>query len=278
MATERAGSIRRDVQALFEVGSFAGLSDGQLLERFHDSGEVVSQGAFAALVERHGPMVLRTCQRMLRNDDDAHDAFQATFLILLRKSRSLWVRESLGPWLHRVACRAALRARTARVRRQTAERDRAAVACDRAESCPSTELLAVLHEELDRLPQHYRAAIVLCDLEGRTCEQTARYLGCPIGTVGSRLARGREKLRSRLIRRGLAPAAGTIVAAFPHDTALAWIPTPLVENTARAAMQYSAHPTTEIVSFAAAQDHPRSFQEHAHDETSSNRRRRPDCR
>ncbi len=252
MATDRAGYIGRNVQSLFEAGSFAGLSDGQLLERFHDSGEDVSQGAFAALVERHGPMVLRTCQRILRNNDDAHDAFQATFLVLLRKSRSLWVRESLGPWLHRVACRAALRARTARARRQTAERDRAAVAGDPAASCPSTELLAVLHEELDRLPAHYRAAIVLCDLEGHTCEQTARYLGCPIGTVGSRLVRGREKLRGRLIRRGLAPAAGTIAAAVAHDAALGAIPTPLVENTARAAIQYSAHPATGIVSFAAA--------------------------
>jgi len=252
VVTDRAISIRRDIQTLFEAGSFAGLTDGQLLERFHGSRGEVSERAFAALVERHGAMVLRVCQRILRNDHDAHDAFQATFLVLLRKSRALWVRESLGPWLHRVACRAAVRARTTQVRRQAALQNLAAVAAGPAAADSTAELLAVIHEELDRLPEHYRAAIVLCDLEGRTCEQTAQQLGCPIGTVGSRLARGREKLRGRLIRRGLAPAAGTVAATLSLDTALGSIPTPLVAMTARAAMQLSAHATAGTVTIASA--------------------------
>ena len=182
-------------------------------------------------------MVLRVCQRILGNEHDAHDAFQATFLVLLRKSRALWVRESLGPWLHRVACRAAIRVRSTQARRQAALLELAAVAASPAASDPATELLAIIHEELDRLPEHYRAAIVLCDLEGRSCEQTARQLGCPIGTVGSRLARGREKLRHRLMRRGVAPAAGTVAATLTLDAALGSVPTPLMQMTARAAMQ-----------------------------------------
>ena len=252
MVTDRACSIGRDVQTLFEAGSFAGLTDGQLLERFHGSREDVAERTFAALQERHGPMVLRTCQRILRNDHDAHDAFQATFLVLLRKSRTLWVRESVGPWLHRVACRAAIRVRTAQARRQTALQEFATIAAGPAAPGPSAELLGGIHEELDRLPERYRAAIVLCDLEGQTCEQTARQLGCPLGTVGSRLARGREKLRTRLIRRGLAPGLGTIVTALSLDSALGSIPTPFVEMTARAAMQLSARTATGIVTIASA--------------------------
>ena len=109
----------------------------------------------------------------------------------------------------------------------------------------------MIHQELDRLPEHYRAAIVLCDLEGRTCEQTAQQLGCPVGTVGSRLARGREKLRGRLIRRGLAPAAGTIAATLSLD-ALGSVPTLLSEMTARAAMQLSTDPAAGMLNIAAA--------------------------
>ena len=252
MATDRAGYLGRNVQTLFEAGSYAGVSDGQLLERFHDSGEDVSQSAFAALVERHGPMVLRICRRILRNDERRSRCLSGDLSGLAPQEPV-----ALGP---RVAGSVAASCRlpggaagtdgagSPANRRTRPRRSRWQSGC----VLPSTELLAVLHEELDRLPDHYRAAIVLCDLEGYTCEQTARYLGCPIGTVGSRLVRGREKLRGRLIRRGLAPAVGTIAAAFAQDAALGAIPTPLVENTARAAMQYSAHPATGIVSFAAA--------------------------
>jgi RNA polymerase sigma factor (sigma-70 family) len=252
VATNRASSIGRDFLTLFEAGSFAGLTDGQLLERFQDSRGEMAEHAFAALIERHGPMVLRTCQRILRDEHDAHDAFQATFLVLVRKSRSVWVHESLGPWLHRVACRAANRVRSARARRQKVERTLAVVAPDRDSADAPSELVAVLHEELDRLPAHYRAAIVLCDLEGHSCEQTARQLGCPIGTVGSRLTRGREKLRERLIRRGFAPGAGMVATALARDAALGSVPSSLAGLTARAAMQLSAQASSGPLTIASA--------------------------
>ena len=136
------------------------------------------------------------------------DAFQATFLVLARKGGSLWVRDSLGPWLHRVACRAATRARAGAARRRALELRLAERQGGRTHDGDRDDLAAVLHEELDRLPDRYRVPIVLCDLEGRTCEEAARHLGCPIGTIGSRLVRGRERLRDRLRRRGLAPDAG----------------------------------------------------------------------
>ena len=110
MATDQGCSIDRDVRTLFEAGTLAGLTDGQLLERFQTGTGQSAERAFASLVQRHGPMVLRTCQRILGNEHDSHDAFQATFLVLARKGRTLWVRDSLGPWLHRVASRASIRA------------------------------------------------------------------------------------------------------------------------------------------------------------------------
>ncbi len=138
--------------------------------------------AFAALVERHGPMVLRVCRGILRDEHAAMDAFQATFLVLIRKSRWLWVRESLGPWLHRVACRAAVRLERESARRRKLERRLAELTAARTADGDRDELARVLHEEIDRLPEHYRVAIVTCDVEGRTCEEAARLMGCPVGT------------------------------------------------------------------------------------------------
>src|SRR5688500_5567942 len=151
-------------------------------------------------------MVLRVCRGILRDGHDAEDAFQATFLILARKARSLWVRDSPGPWLHGVAYRVASTARSTVSRRRSKERQAAermsAVVAER----DWDDLGAVVHEELNRLPGRYRAAVVLCCLEGLTQQQAAQQLGWPLGTVQSRLARGRERLRLRLTRRGLAPS------------------------------------------------------------------------
>ena len=171
------------------------------------------------------------------------DAFQATFLVLIRKSRTLWVRESLGPWLHRVACRAAGRvkrdsARQRRIELRVAERTLADTV---AIPHPShrDELALVLHEEVDRLPDRLRLAILLCDLEGRTCEEAARILACPVGTVASRLARGRGRLRTRLARRGIAPLGPALAAAFSRETAGATLPASLRESTIRVALGYA---------------------------------------
>jgi RNA polymerase sigma-70 factor (ECF subfamily) len=208
MGFERIGTARKDILTLFGAGTVAGLTDGQLLERFAARGSEASELAFSALVARHGPMVLRACLGIIGDEHEAQDAFQASFLILARKARTLWVRDSLGPWLHRVACRTAVRASLHRDRRRATER-RIAGELRRLEAGPATDDRGrVIHEEVDRLPDRYRIPVVLCDLEGRTYEEAARHLGCPIGTVKSRLARGRERLRERLTRRGLSPSGG----------------------------------------------------------------------
>ena len=194
---------RRDLGTLFNLGVIAGRTDGQLLERFASRPDEGAELAFAALVERHGPMVLRVCRGILRDDHEAMDAFQATFLVLVQKACSLWVQDSLGPWLHRVACRAAGRAKAQANRRRVVERRAAEIRSGQVVSDDREDGAGALHEELDRLPDRYRVPIVLCDLEGRTCEEVARHLGCPVGTVKSWRARGQKQLRSRLARRGL---------------------------------------------------------------------------
>ncbi len=218
MTRDVGGASRLFLKTLFEDGVPAGLTDGQLLERFATGRGEAAELAFAILVDRHGPMVLRACRSILRDDHEAMDAFQATFLVLLAKSRSLWVRDSLGPWLHRVACRAAGQSRAREARRRALERGFAEVSLQRAVGADRDGLVAAVHEELNRLPERYRVPIVLCDLEGRTCEEAARHLGCPIGTLGSRLARGRERLRSRLARRGLAPSVGAIATVLSTES------------------------------------------------------------
>jgi RNA polymerase sigma factor (sigma-70 family) len=196
--------VLHHLHTLFNVGIVCGLTDGQLLEQFTCRRGEAAEVAFAALVERHGPMVLSACLGIVGNEHDAQDAFQATFFILARKSGTLWVRDSLGPWLHRVARRAAVRVKVASSRRRATERRVAEMAESQtgAGSGSLDDLVQALHEEVDRLPDHYRRPVVLCDLEGHSYEEAARQLGCPVGTVRSRLARGRERLRGRLVRRG----------------------------------------------------------------------------
>ncbi len=236
MGREPKGVAARRALALFGAGTVAGLSDGQLLERFATRAGEGAELAFAALVERHGPMVLRTCRSILGNGHDPQDAFQATFLILVRRGGSLWVRDSLGPWLHRVACRVAVRARQGEARRRAAEREAAESSGRSARPPGRGDGADWLHEEIDRLPERYRGAVVICDLEGYTYEKAAQHLGCPVGTVKSRLARARERLRDRLSRRGLAQPGGPIAGLLPAATAPAPMPASLVESTTRAAL------------------------------------------
>jgi RNA polymerase sigma factor (sigma-70 family) len=228
------------LSTLFDQGALAGLSDGQLLERYATARREAAELAFGTLVERHGPMVLRTCRGILRDDHEAMDAFQATFLVLVRKGRSLWVRSSLGPWLHRVACRAAAKARLEAARRRAIERVFAENQRRTHTTIETDDQTAALHEEVNRLPERYRLPIVLCELEGYSCREAARHLGCPVGTVASRLARGRERLRGRLVRRGLAPAAATAVAALSTSSFAAGTPQSLTESTLRLAFWSAA--------------------------------------
>ncbi len=172
------------------------LSDRQLLEKFVHHRE---EAAFAALVRRHGPMVLGVCRRMLRHSHDAEDAFQATFLVLAEKAQHLRRPERLANWLYGVAYRTALHARQRAAHRSRLEREAAAMSAPISDpEFESQELRRILDEELHRLPEKYRAPLVLCYLEGKTNEEAARLLGWPVGSMSYRLARGRDLLRQRL--------------------------------------------------------------------------------
>jgi RNA polymerase sigma factor (sigma-70 family) len=205
----------RQFQTLFDHGTFAGLSDRQLLELFRERAGARSETAFAALMERHGPMVLRTCRAVLRDEHAAEDSFQATFLFLTRRASLLWVRESLGPWLYQVAYRVALAARSAEGRRRRHEQTKATLIDSSLNTREWDDLGYAIHEELARLPMPYRAPIVLCCMEGQTQAQAAKHLGLALGTLQSRLARGRRRLQNLLIRRGLAPSVGALTS-LPH--------------------------------------------------------------
>jgi RNA polymerase sigma factor (sigma-70 family) len=232
------GLALRQIGALFRAGTFAGMSDGQLLEHFLARHGEAGELAFAVLIERHGPMVLRVCRGALRSRVDAEDAFQATFLALVRGAGSIRNRDSLAPWLHGAALRVSACARSAQERRKTHEGRYAARRSESIREGDRDDLGAVLHEEIGRLPARYRAAVVLCDLQGLPLVDAAVQLGCPVGTIKSRVARGRERLRARLVRRGVIPAAGLGVGLV-GETAAAVGPA-LVDATARAAIQLAA--------------------------------------
>jgi RNA polymerase sigma factor (sigma-70 family) len=214
-----------------------GLSDGALLERFAARGE---EAAFEALVQRHGPMVLGVCRRVLGDAHEAEDAFQATFLVLVRNARSVGKAGSVGSWLHGVAHRTALKARAAQAARRKHER-RVAVMANNGAGADAAwgELRQVLDEEVGRLPEACRGPFVLCYLEGKTYDEAARLLGCPKGTVSTRLARARELLRARLTRRGLALSAGLLATALSQGAAPA-VPPALTAATVSAAASLAA--------------------------------------
>jgi RNA polymerase sigma factor (sigma-70 family) len=250
MAAGSSAALIRDVQSLFDSGTASGLSDQQLLERFADRRDASGQAAFEVLVLRHGPMVLRVCRNVLTDPNDAQDAFQATFLVLVRRSRSVRGLESLGGWLYGVACRVAARARVEASRRRVVEQRAALRVVEAIESTTDDaidhgEHGPIVQEEVRRLPLKYRAVVVLCYWQGLTQEQAAAQLGCPLGTVRSRLARARELLRRRLTRRGLAPLVGHIGMALDpgsHSAVLRLAPVPpeLVHSTISAAEQIAA--------------------------------------
>jgi RNA polymerase sigma factor (sigma-70 family) len=232
MATDQQSFVQ-NIQTLFDAGAIGELTDRQLLERLKADDRDASELAFAVLVQRHGPMVFHACCSIVRNRHEAEDAFQATFLILFRKAGSLWLHDSIGPWLYGVACRVASCARSAAIRRRALERKSAERVKLTVDDASWDDRDSVLHEELGRLPIGYRMAVMLCDLEGLTHEQAARQLGLPAGTVRSRLARGRQRLRDRLIRRGLAPAVVPMGAWLARDSVPASLTTITVENALR---------------------------------------------
>ena len=209
------GSLLGSVQRLFEDGTVVGAGEVQLLQRFVAHRD---EAAFETIMRSHGPMVLGVCRRVLHDPHDAEDAFQATFLILARKAGTIRDREVLGSWLFGVAYRVAYRARIVanRSRRQVRTGLEEMPAAGAIDTIERRELRSALDEEINRLPEHHRAPIVLHYLEGRTHAEIAEQLLCPVGTVHSRLTRARERLRDRLTRRGLDP--GLPWASLPRES------------------------------------------------------------
>jgi RNA polymerase sigma factor (sigma-70 family) len=228
-----------------------GLTDPQLLDRFTRHQD---EQAFAELVRRHGPMVLLVCRRVLRHEQDAEDAFQATFLVLARKAASIRQRDAVGSWLHQVAHRLALRARASADRRReqlTALSEGFATA---GPGLRGDSFGFSLDEEVQRLPEPYRSAVVLCYLEGRTQSEVARLLATTTNTVNSRLKRARDLLRQRLARCGLVLSSVAVADALAAGSARAALTPALVRLIARAALQFTIHgaPASGVSPVAAA--------------------------
>jgi RNA polymerase sigma factor (sigma-70 family) len=215
---------------LFGAGTVTGLSDAQLLDRFILRHDEAAEAAFAALVERHGPMVLAVCRRILNDPHDAQDAFQATFLVLMRKASTVRKRQSIADWLYGVARRVSAHSWADLARRRAVERRAGTMSsATHAATQPDREVW----EEVEQLPRDLRAAIVLCYLEGLTHEQAARRLGWPVGTVRSRLARARDRLRARLTKKGLAPDTAILPVCLLKAGSVSEV---LIEPTVKAAM------------------------------------------
>jgi RNA polymerase sigma factor (sigma-70 family) len=249
MAEHALGTVVRQLRGLLGRRAAGALTDRELLERFtvrHD------EAAFAALLERHGAMVLAVCRRVLRHEQDAEDAFQAAFLVLARKAGS--IREgSVGGWLYQVAYHVALRAREEAARRRHHERQVRAMSPAEPPADPDRlDLRPLLDAEVGRLPAKYRAPVVLCYLEGRSHGEAAEQLGWPVGTVKGRLARARSLLQARLVRRGVTLSAGLVAAALAESAAAGGVPAPLATSTVSAAIAFAAHPAAAVASAHAA--------------------------
>jgi RNA polymerase sigma factor (sigma-70 family) len=230
------------------------LSDKDLLGRFFRKRE---DAAFAAIVERHGPLVYGVCRRVLRDANDLDDAFQATFLVLVRKGATLQQPERLANWLFGVAYRTARKiklraAARGRFEREAGSAPRALPANHDVGSLTLDELRAILDQEISALPEKYALPLALCYLEGQTNAEAAEQLGWPEGSMSRRLSRGRELLKSRLIRRGLELSAVLVAAVFAR-TAIAAPPPALVEATASAgSLVAQGAPLSKVVSAQAA--------------------------
>ena len=227
--------IRRLVKVAPAPTSDEGLTDQVLLDRFVRNRD---EGAFAELMQRHAAMVHGVCRRILSHSQDAEDAFQATFLVFARRAGK--VRGSIGGWLHGVAWRVARRLQTQRARRaERSLRPDEAVQSDPAAEVTWREVQRVLDEELQRLPEKYRAPLVLCYLEGMTKDEAALRLGWPNGVLRGRLDRGRECLRARLVRRGMALSTALFGAAL-SESAFAGIPAAAGSEVVRNSVLFAA--------------------------------------
>jgi RNA polymerase sigma factor (sigma-70 family) len=236
MAAEPLRIVVHHLRKLAGAPAAGGVTDGQLLERFVEQRD---QTAFELLVRRHERMVWGICRRLLPGTQDAEDAFQAAFLVLVRKARTVAKGESIASWLYKVTYRVALEARDRRAKLASRERQCLDLSWAADPHATATELgwgnlRSVLDQEINRLPEKYRAPFVLCYLEGQNYEEAAQRLGCPKGTVSTRLTRARELLRARLARRGLEVTTGMLTAAFSQEVATSSVPAALVGSTIKA--------------------------------------------
>jgi RNA polymerase sigma factor (sigma-70 family) len=236
MAMSQLSKVIKHLRGIVDQQEAQHTSNGRLLELFITQRD---ETAFEELMRRHGPMVWGVCQRVIPNSHDAEDAFQATFLVLVRKAGSVRPREMVGNWLYGVAYRTALEARKTVVNRRVKERQ--VIDMPRRETEKETweELRAVLDQELTRLPDKYRAVLVLCDLEGKTRKKVAQQLNLPDGTVASRLASARRMLAKRLSRRGFMISGGALAAKLTQN-ASASVPPLVMSSTIKAVSLFGA--------------------------------------
>jgi len=233
MATIPITEVIQPVRRQGHARDVTGRNDGQLLEDFIRHRD---EAAFAALVHRHGPMVWGVCHRVLCNFHNAEDAFQATFLVLVRKAASIVPRAMVPNWLYGVAYQTALKAKATAAKRRARERQMTDVPeTEMVQQFRLQELQLHLDQALSRLPDKYRIVILLCDLQGRTRKEAAHQLGVPEGTVGGRLARARTMLARRLTRQGLAVSGGALAMALAQNSASASAPATVVSATIKAA-------------------------------------------
>jgi RNA polymerase sigma factor (sigma-70 family) len=250
MTNEIWGPALKELRTVLSAGAMGTLADGVLLERFlAGRGNADSSAAFAALVARHGPTVLGVCREVLHDLHDAEDASQATFFVLAKKAGSIRRVDSLASWLFGVALRVAHKAKAQGARRRVIERLGVEMKARSGDDGGQAGAAAELFEEVDRLPERYRGPIVLCALEGLTNDQAARELGLPVRTIQRRLAQGRERLRTRLVRRGIDPSIGLMGFSFrAPELSRAWVET-TVETAARLA---AGREITTVVSASVA--------------------------
>jgi RNA polymerase sigma factor (sigma-70 family) len=241
MATAQMDTVIRHLRRAVLRQDAAARTDGQLLASFIDEKD---EAAFEALVRRHGSMVFGVCRRVVRNHHDAEDAFQATFLVLARKASSVRPRERLANWLHGVALRAAMKAKTTIAKRRG--REKSVTNMPEPETVQQDQwrdLHSLLDQELNGLPENYRLPILLCDLEGRSIKEATQQLGWPQGTLAGRLARGRKLLAKRLASRGVMLSAGSLAAVVAQNATSAAVPTSLLSSTVKAAVIMAAGKT-----------------------------------
>ncbi len=252
MSRMRSPSLVGHFKTLFGVGTLSGLGEGALLERFLAQRD---ETAFEEILARHGPMVLGICRRWLDDPHAVDDAFQAVFLILIRKAAALRDKNSLSSWLYGVSLRVAHRARTNGARRRSRERQDAEglAMAQTPEHVPADrETLLILDEEIRRLPEKQQAAIVLCLVQGKTHEVAAAELSCPLGTVKSRLAGGRATLARRLSRRGLAPLVAVAMTLDAERLLAGCIPHDLARQTLEAALRFAISRSTRGTAVASS--------------------------